>query len=290
MQRFNRIAIVAALISVPWIIRAGAQVNAGTETCDYTLFSVGQGAMPGLGGINDSDVVSGSVQQGKTMYGFIRKPGGATTMFLINGQTNLASKINNNDVVVGSYYPSQTSPQAGYRRSASGAVQTLNDPKGANGTAAHGINNAGEIVGWYDTAAAVQKGFIYKSGTYTSFSHSGWFFLQAEAVNKQGVIVGSYLDSSNKMHGFAYANGNFVTLNFPGADATDALGINDSGEIVGWYLPSGQSYSQGFILSNGQYNTVMVNGKPSISVDAVNNLGHIYGDVLGSSFIGKNCH
>ncbi len=288
MQGCNRIVTLVALVAFSWIVYA--QAAPGTATCSYTLFTVGQGAMPGLGGINDFDVVSGSFQQDKTMYGFIRKPSGTVTTFLIKGQSDLASKINNSNVVVGSYYPTQTSPQAGYRRSASGAVLTLKDPNGANGTAAHGINNTGEIVGWYDTSTAVQKGFIYKSGTYTSFSHSGWFFLQPEGVNKQGVIVGSYMDSSNKMHGFAYASGKFVTLNFPGADATDALGINDLGEVVGWYLPSGQIYSQGFIFSNGQYSTVMVNGKPSISVDAVNNLGHIYGDVTGSSFIGTNCH
>jgi probable HAF family extracellular repeat protein len=284
----RHIAVVAAITSIAWTTSI-AKVNVGSQTCSYTLFTIGQGSTPGLGGINDLDVVSGSVQQGQTMYGFIRKPSGTVTTFLINGHSNLTSKINNNDVVVGSYYPSQTSPQAGFRRSASGAVKTLAVPNGANGTAAHGINNSGEIVGWYDTANAVQKGFIYKSGTYTSFSHSGWFFLQAEGVNKQGVIVGSYMDSKNKMHGFAYANGKFVTLNFPGANATDALGINDSGEIVGWYLPSGQIYSQGFILVNGQYYTLMVNGKPSISVDAVNNSGHVYGDALGTSFIGKNC-
>jgi probable HAF family extracellular repeat protein len=91
------------------------------------------------------------------------------------------------------------------------------------------------------------------------------------------------------MHGFAFARKKYVTLDFPGASNTAALGINDRGEIVGWYVPSGQLYSQAFIYSDGQYNTVFVHGKPSISVNAVNNLGHIYGDILGT-FVGKNSH
>jgi probable HAF family extracellular repeat protein len=260
-----------------------AQVNGSSETCSFTFFKVLQGSVPGIGGINDSDVVSGTVQQIQTMYGFIRKPNGVTNTFLVNGHPAQASKINNQGYVVGS-------AQAGFRRSPTGQILTLKDPNGANGTFAHGINNTGEIVGWYDTSAAVQKGFIYKNGAYTSFSHSGWFFLQAEGVNKFGVIVGSYLDSANKMHGFLYHGGMYATLNFPGASNTDALGINDAGQIVGWYLPSGSSYSQGFLYSNGQYSTVLVNGVPSISVNAINNLGHIYGDVTGKSFIGKNCH
>lgn len=77
------------------------------------------------------------------------------------------------------------------------------------------------------------------------------------------------------MHGFVYNAGSYVTLNFPGASNTDALGINDASQIVGWYVPSGSSSSQGFIYSNGHYRTVLVNGTPSISVDAINKLGHI---------------
>lgn len=290
MKRPSSMMIGVALVLSSCVVCASAQVNASTQTCSFTFFKVLLGSMPGLGGINDFDVVSGSVQQNQTMYGFIRKPSGTINTFLINGRSALASKINNQGFVVGSYYPTPTSPQAGFRRSSSGQVLTLKDPNGANGTAAHGINNAGEIVGWYDTSAAVQKGFIYKNGTYTSFSHSGWFFMQAEGVNKAGIIVGSYMDNANKMHGFAYSGGTYASLDFPGASDTDALGVNDAGQIVGWYVPSGSSYSQGFIYSGGQYSTVLVNGTPSISVDAINNLGHIYGDITGKSFIGKNCH
>ncbi len=288
MRNAGRVLAVTALFAFAMVVSASAQVSSATQTCSYTLFKVLQGSTPGIGGINDYDVVSGSVQQGQTVYGFIRHPGGALSTFLINSRSNYASKINNQGTVVGSYYP--TSTQEGYRRTSSGQVLTIKDPNGANGTAAHGINNAGEIVGWFDTSAALQEGFIYLNGNFTTFYHSGWSFMQPEAVNKYGAIVGSYMDSNSKMHGFLYANGKWATLNFPGASNTDALGINDAGEIVGWYLPSGSSTSQGFVYKNGTYSTVLVNGKPSISVDGVNNLGHIYGDALGTSFIGKNCH
>jgi probable HAF family extracellular repeat protein len=271
-------------------ITANAQV--GKVTCTYTSFKVLQGSQPGLGGINDSDWVSGSTQTGKPMMeGFVRKPDGTITTFLINGQGNLASKINNYESIVGSYFPSASSGnQVGYKRYSNGSVVTLTGPSGARSTTPYGINNAGKIVGAYVTTESVQKGFTYLNGSYTTFSHSGWSFLEPHAINKQGVIVGSYLDSSSKMHGFAYSNGQWVTVNVPGASDTNIIGINDFGSMVGWYLPTGSRTSRGFLYKNGNFSTVEYAGKPSISVDGINNLGHIYGDAYGTSFIGKACH
>jgi hypothetical protein len=68
---------------------------------------------PSLCGINDLDAVSGSVQSGRSIYGFIRKPSGKITTFLVHGQSAYASKINNRGTIVGSYYLSQTSAQGG---------------------------------------------------------------------------------------------------------------------------------------------------------------------------------
>ncbi len=145
----------------------------------------------------------------------------------MNGQPNLANKINNYGTIVGSYFPSATSGnQLGYKRYSNGGIVTLKGPTGARSTVPYGINNVGKVVGAYVTSTSVQKGFTYLNGAYTTFYHSGWSFLQPQAINKQGVIVGSYLDSSSKTHGFAYSNGQWVTVNVPGASDTVILGIN----------------------------------------------------------------
>jgi probable HAF family extracellular repeat protein len=288
MQRSLCIVLVpAAMLAI--VMAANAQV--GKVTCTYTSFNV-QGSQTGDGGINDSDWVSGSLQTGAPkMVGFVRKPSGTTTTFLINGQPNLANKINNYGTVVGSYFPSASSlNQQGYKRYSNGSVVTLKGPNGARQTIAYGINNAGKIVGNYVTTTSVQKGFTYLNGAYTTFYHSGWSFLEPHAINKQGVIVGDYLDSSSKTHGFAYSNGQWVTVNVPGASDTVILGINDWGSMVGWYLPQGSSTSRGFLYKNGSFSTVEYAGKPSFNVFGINNLGHIYGDASGTSFIGKACH
>src|SRR5438067_1169065 len=289
MQRSFYIALIPATM-LAIVITANAQV--GKVTCSYTSFKVLQGSQTGLGGINDSDWVSGSAQTGKPMMvGFARKPNGTINTFLINGQPNLASQINNYGTIVGSYVPSASSGNwRGFKRYSNGAVVTLTGPSGARSTTAYGINNAGKIVGDYVTSTSVQKGFTYLNGAYTTFYHSGWSFLEPHAINKQGVIVGDYLDSSSRTHGFAYSKGQWVTVNVPGAAHTNIIGINDWGSMVGWYLPTGSSTSRGFLYKNGKFSTVEYAGKPSISVDAINNLGHIYGDAYGTSFIGKACH
>jgi len=270
-------------------IAANAQV--GKVTCTYTPFNV-QGSQTGFGGINDSDWVSGMLQTGEPkLIGFVRKPGGTVTTFLINGQGNLANKINNYGTVVGSYFPSPSSlNQQGFKLYSDGSVVTLKGPTGARQTIAYGINNAGKIVGAYVTTTSVQKGFTYLNGAYTTFYHSGWSFLEPHAINKQGVIVGDYLDSSSKTHGFVYSNGQWVTVNVPGASDTVILGINDSGSMVGWYLPKGASTSRGFLYKNGTFSTVEYAGKASFYLEGINNLGHIYGHAFGTSFIGKACH
>jgi len=289
MQRSFCIALVpAALLAI--VIAANAQV--GKTTCTFTSFKVLQGSQPGVGGINDSDWVSGSAQTGQPMtVGFVRKPSGTITTFLINGQPNLANKINNYGTIVGSYFPNPGSGnQQAYKRYGNGAVVTLKSPSGAGLTIPYGINNAGKIVGSYVTTTSVQKGFTYLNGAYTTFYHSGWSLLEPQAINRQGVIVGSYDDSSSKTHGFAYSNGQWVTVNVPGASHTAIVGINDWGSMVGWYVPKGSSTSRGFLYKNGKFSTVEYAGKPGFSVDGINNLGHIYGDGSGSSFIGKACH
>jgi probable HAF family extracellular repeat protein len=289
MQRTFCIVLVSAAM-LALVIAANAQV--GKVTCTYTSFNVQGNQSTGTGGINDSDWVSGSVQTGApSIVGFVRKPGGTVTTFLVNGKPNLANKINNYGTIVGNYFPSAGSGNStGYKRYSNGAVVTLNGPSGARSTVPYGINNAGKIVGAYVTSTSVQKGFTYLNGAYTTFSHSGWSFLEPHAINKQGVIVGDYLDSSSKTHGFAYSNGQWVTVNVPGASDTVILGINDWGSMVGWYLPKGSSTSRGFLYKNGTFSTVEYAGKPSFSVDGINNLGHIYGDGYGPSFIGKACH
>jgi probable HAF family extracellular repeat protein len=86
---------------------------------------------------------------------------------------------------------------------------TLDDPSATNGTQAVGINDAGQIVGWYDNASG-SNGFLYSGGTYTTLDAPlGAKDTFLSGINDAGQIVGNYFDSSvhssSNEHGF-FAN------------------------------------------------------------------------------------
>jgi hypothetical protein len=114
---------------------------------------------------------------------------------------------------------------------------------------ATGVNNSGEVVGFYQNAAGDFSAFMDIGGTITSFQFPGSLSTQALGVNNLGEIVGDYVDAAGVMHGFLDNLGAFTTLDPTGSTATTINGINDQGTVVGFYL-------------NGAGNTIGTVGTP----------------------------
>jgi probable HAF family extracellular repeat protein len=168
-----------------------------------------------------------------------------------------------------------------------GSYTTLDVP-GATDTTAFGINNLGQVVGWYNTpdssvpGGSSQYGFLYSNGTYTTLNHAavsindagqvvvGYYSVYSNGsytslpaigvngfqylgINNSGQIVGSYSGG-----GFNYSNGSYTTLNYPSASGTGASGINNLGQIVGFYDTGGVNH--GFLYSNGSYSSISFPG------------------------------
>jgi probable HAF family extracellular repeat protein len=162
-----------------------------------------------------------------------------------------------------------------------GNFTTIDDPLGP--TYAMGINNSGQIVGFYDGPSGT-KGFLYSGSSYTTISDPLGNITAALGINNKGQVVGAYLDSNFLGHGFVYTNGSFVTLDDPlGVEGTAARGINDSGQVVGVYQDS-NGISHGFLYSGGTYTTIDdplgVNGSAALGI---NNAGEIVGAYVGSN-------
>jgi probable HAF family extracellular repeat protein len=83
---------------------------------------------------------------------------------------------------------------------------TLDDPKGI-GTSAHGINDAGQIVGDYVDSNSKFHGFVYSNGVYTTVDIPGAFGTYLTAINNTGEIAGYYLDQNLYVEGFIYSGG-----------------------------------------------------------------------------------
>ncbi len=122
---------------------------------------------------------------------------------------------------------------------------------GSFGTDAGGLNNNGDMVGYYQTPN--YGSFLWRSnGTSSTFNvPNDGLTTQALGINNFGVIVGSYFDFNVEGHitGYIDRNGVFTTdIDPPGSNYTYLTDINDLGTAVGWYQDS-QNGTHGFIMT-----------------------------------------
>src|SRR5262249_18292521 len=99
---------------------------------------------------------------------------------------------------------------------------------GAFNTIASGVNDSGQIAGFY-VANSVAHGFLLSGAGLTTVDVPGFFNTLAYGINNAGQIVG-YCDNANVSgqtpHGFLLSAGTFTTLDRPGSSFTQFYGIN----------------------------------------------------------------
>jgi probable HAF family extracellular repeat protein len=88
---------------------------------------------------------------------------------------------------------------------------TLDDPFAAQGTQpfatqgtqATGVNNAGQVVGYYTDTSGKEHGFLYSNGTFRTLDFGTRPFTEAHGINNLGQIVGTYANvNDNRLHSF----------------------------------------------------------------------------------------
>jgi probable HAF family extracellular repeat protein len=140
-------------------------------------------------------------------------------------------------------------------------------------TQAFGINDSGQILGYY--VAGDVHGFLLDNGSCTTVDPPGSTDTWAIGINASGQIVGTYY-AAGTSHGFLLNNGTYTTIDVPGSIYTVPHGINDSGQIVGYYQAADNAY-HGFLLDNGSYTTVDAPGSRATSTTGINASGQIVG-------------
>jgi uncharacterized membrane protein len=161
------------------------------------------------------------------------------------------------------------------------------DYPGAVRTAALGINDSGQIVGYYYAdLSGPFHGFLRSGGTYTSIDYPGAAQTYAYGINANGQIVGVYFDVVNcgncrgVEHPFLLSNGIYTALpEAPGSmpHTTQALGINSGGQIVGLYVDPCFCRIHGFLLSGGVFTIIDDPGFFSSGAQGINDSGQIVG-------------
>lgn len=214
------------------------------------------------------------------------------TRDVANAQNTYVSGINNLGVSVGYYNPLQVGPGPNLTNAviwdASGNYSTFN-VVGSTVTQALGINDAGQIAGWFYDGNG-ERGFLRNSdASYTVFNIAGAHDTVATGINDAGQIVGFYSPTGDaNISGFVRnLDGSFATFNVAGAYQTLGFGINDAGQIVGNFAIQGAD-SQGFLRnSDGSYEILNMPGTSVTLPFGINNLNEVVGraDLLHSSFI-----
>ena len=257
-------------------------------------------------GVNNNGEVVGSYQDASDdTHGFIDVDGTFTTIDVPSATSTVVVGVNDSGEISG-YYHSST----GYHGfiDVGGVITTLDDPSATAGTRAYGINNAGQVVGFYygefNAGAPYGNGFLYTNGTYATINDPGAsinYQNNAYGINNLGEIVGFYQDTAGAVGGYTYdeygyseSNGTFLPLSAPDAVApygTNATGVNDSGVIVGYYYTSGL-VGHGFLYEDSNYTILNdpsagAGGYEGTYAEGINNAGEIVGYYVNSKGVSK---
>ena len=177
-----------------------------------------------------------------------------------NGNTQ-ANAINNRGEIVGNVKTSVRGPPHGWLDE-NGTISD-HDVPGSGQTSLNGVNDYGDIVGWYygdiivnnsafsGVGSPGQYRFIEQNGQFYTFDvpNSGSTVLLG--INDRDQLVGSYDEGT---HSFFYAHGTLTPVAVPDAVKTTIGGLNDFGEIVGTYTNQAGNTHE-FIDYNGRYAT-----------------------------------
>lgn len=144
--------------------------------------------------------------------GYYQDLSGAQTGFVFNpflpvgGQFTLlgpgqATDINDKGQVTG-FFPTATGDN-GFLLS--GGIRTVLTFPGATVTEALGLNNMGQVVGFYNDAAGSPHGFIYSGGVFTALNDPGATQTTVNGINNFGQVVGFALEPNGNTVGFVGA-------------------------------------------------------------------------------------
>jgi hypothetical protein len=200
-------------------------------------------------GINNAGLTTGFWAPTNTgmdaNFGFVREPTGKNFTYISATdpaeaaplQVDQALGINNNSVVAGFYEDANSNAHPFTYSLSTGAYSTFN-LGGAVSTFATGINDNGDVCGYFVMASQKNVGFVHGNGILAKFEVPGSSFTQLFGINNAGVAVGVYM-KGGVTHGLYYVPGTgaWLTVDDPeGTGGTFLNGINNKGEIVGFFV------------------------------------------------------
>src|SRR6202045_3412430 len=140
-------------------------------------------------------------------------------------------------------------------------ITRIPTPSGAN-SAALGINNRGEVVG-YSFQGEDYQAFLYSSSdqSMTDVGSLGGKLNAACAINDSGQVTGYSQDGNGNLLAFIFSRNQPIASlgTLQGASTSEAFGINNSGAVVG-DSQSGEQNHRPVLFSNGSVQDLGLGG------------------------------
>ena len=128
-----------------------------------------------------------------------------------------------------------------------------------------GINDFGQITGYYQDAGGQTQGFVDTNGTFTTVDVPGAVMTEPASINNFGEVAGtSFTLGHSNVDGFVELGGQFATVDVPGArQGTEITALNDFGQIAGIY-DDGNAFvaTPSFDLSQIRHADLMLPNRP----------------------------
>ena len=164
-----------------------------------------------------------------------------------------------------------------------GSFTTISVPGSQCCEQANGINNAGQIVGYFQsnpsTSGYGNGSFLYSAGSVTTIVSPGDFATEAFGINNGGQTVGGISNPRVGSHPFVYQGGVFTAINPPCCGDSFAAAINNAGQIL-------VNANASFLYDNGVYGDAIVfPGAQKTVASAINDSGAIAGYYVDSSSV-----
>jgi hypothetical protein len=171
---------------------------------------------------------------------------------------------------------------------------TLNNSNDTTFNQLLGINNHGQIAGYFGSGAAghPNKGYLlilsHNGSRFANENFPGAVQTQVTGLNDAGVTVGFYSTQNtasqmNNNFGFYAWGGRFHKVNFPAMHhasppVNQLLGVNDRNVAVGFYTDAkGNNHGYTYNIATRRFHRIMIRDGVSTTAAAINNRGDIAG-------------
>lgn len=244
----------------------GANTNfLSTAGNTVSVLNVGDPAAGQVTAVNSSGTAVGGAN-GKA---FSFPAGGVIAPITVPGSTAaIAFGINDAGVIVGQDTVGANTP--GFA-DVNGVFTTIIPTPTATVVNPQGVNNNGDVIGFYSADGTHQHGFLHNINTkqttlfadpVTARTQAGGLVLtQFLGINDKGEAVGYYQTNNGSQFGFLYnlAKQTYTFLDEPkaapvnGVQITQITGVSNSGEICGFYIDAA-GVQHGFIATGATPN------------------------------------